>query len=154
MARPEKWKPEFLETARRAASLGLTDREIAELLGVAERTLNYWKFTKEGLQEALAVGKEASDARVVQSLYRRATGYSYDAKEVFCSHGVITEVSVVKHVPPDTTAMIFWLKNRDKENWRDRHETTLEAGRSLEELIRLSYLPPALALPEPEEEPR
>lgn len=103
------------------AERGATDREIAEECGVTERTLNRWKHTIEGFAEQLKLGKEVADERVEQSLYRRATGYTFDASKVFQYRGQAVVVEHVEHVPPDTTAAIFWLKNRRKDEWRDKH---------------------------------
>jgi hypothetical protein len=68
-----------------------------------------------------AFGKEEADARVERSLYMRAVGYSYDAEKIFCDkNGKVTRVPYREHVPPDVTAQIFWLKNRDPAHWRER----------------------------------
>jgi len=65
-------------------------------------------------------GKAEADVRVERSLYRRAVGYSYDAVKIFCDkNGKVTPVPYREHVPPDFTAHIFWLKNRDPAHWRD-----------------------------------
>jgi hypothetical protein len=92
------------------ASLGLTDAEIAVVLRVSERTLNYWKKDTEFLQ-SLKRGKIKADFKVTQSLYQKAIGYKAVDK-----HGNQIDV------PGDTTAMIFWLKNRQPDRWRDKHE--------------------------------
>lgn len=122
MSRPEKWKDDFARIAKHAAELGATDREIAEMLGVSERTLNNWKHAHPELVDALKVGKETADDRVEQSLYRRALGYSHDAVKIMTVDGSVVHERYVEHYPPDTTAAIFWLKNRRKEQWRDKHE--------------------------------
>jgi hypothetical protein len=72
-------------------------------------------------QIALRVGKEGADARVKRSLYQRAVGYDYDAVKIFMPAGAKAPIYApyVEHVPPDTTAGIFWMKNRDPANWRD-----------------------------------
>ncbi len=122
MARPDKWDDAFVHTAEKAALLGATDREIAEILGVSERTLNYWKKDHAELVAALSVGKEAADARVEQSLYRRALGYSHDAMKFHLVDGEVVETPYTEHYAPDTTAAIFWLKNRKPDDWREKSE--------------------------------
>jgi hypothetical protein len=119
--RPTKFKLEFIEQARKLAALGATDREAAEFFEVDERTLHRWKHENAEFCQSLKVGKETADARVVQSLYRRALGYSHDAVKIFMPAGFEKPISepYVEHHPPDTTAAIFWLKNRDPEHWRD-----------------------------------
>jgi hypothetical protein len=64
-----------------------------------------------------------TNPRVVRSLYARATGYECDAVKIFCNKdGVVTKVKYREHLAPDTTACIFWFKNRRKDLWRDRHD--------------------------------
>lgn len=124
MGRPSKFKPEFYQQAEKLAGLGLTDREIAEFFGVDERTLNRWKHDHEGFCQSLKVGKELADQRVEQSLYRRALGYSHEAVKIAINaQGEVTQVPYVERYPPDTTAAIFWLKNRKPQDWRDRPTT-------------------------------
>ena len=122
MARPEKWNDEYVRIAGAAAKLGATDRDVGEMLGVCERTIHYWKHEHADFAEALKVGKEAADERVVQSLYRRALGYSHDAVKIMMADGVPIVEPFVEHYPPDTTAAIFWLKNRRPGEWRDKSE--------------------------------
>jgi hypothetical protein len=128
--RPSKFKPEFVEQAAKLGALGATDREIAEFFGVDERTLNRWKHDRPEFCQSLNVGKEPADARVEQSLYRRAIGYTFDSEKVFQFQGAIVRTPVVEHVPPDTTAAIFWLKNRRPNEWRDVHR--IEHGGRIE----------------------
>lgn len=118
--RPTKFKLDYVEQARKLAHLGATDREIADFFDVAESTLNLWKNEHPDFSESLKVGKDAADDRVEQALYRRALGYSHDAVKIQVNaQGEITQVPFVEHHAPDTTAAIFWLKNRRKEQWRD-----------------------------------
>ena len=125
IGRPSKYKPEYCKQAAHLCKLGATDREMAEFFAVSEATLNTWKIIEPDFLEALKRSKAHSDNRVEISLYRRAVGYSYDSVKIFQYEGVPVEVPYVEHVPPDVTAQIFWLKNRRKEQWRDRHDTTL-----------------------------
>ena len=120
--RPTLFRPEYIEQARKLAELGATDREAAEFFEVAESTLHLWKHTQPGFSESLKVGKEVADARVEQSLYRRALGYSHDAVKIMGFEGIYTPVEFVEHYPPDTTAAIFWLKNRKPAEWRDKQD--------------------------------
>lgn len=134
MGRPSKFKPEMIEQARKLATLGATDRETAAFFDVNEATLHRWKHEHAEFCEALKVGKEQSDARVEQSLYRKAIGYTFDSEKVFQFQGAIVRTPVTEHVPPDTTACIFWLKNRRPEEWRDKvdHEHAGKDGGAIE----------------------
>jgi hypothetical protein len=117
--RPTKYKAEFAEQAAKLCALGATDREIADFFEVTERTFNNWKGEYPELFQSLKLAKEAADKRVEQSLYRRALGYSHDTVHVSNYQGEVTLTPIVEHYPPDTTACIFWLKNRRPEDWRD-----------------------------------
>lgn len=133
MGRPTKFKPEYVEQARKLANLGATDREVAEFFEVAESTVHLWKHEHPEFSESLKVGKEAADDRVEQSLYRRALGYSHDAVKMHVVDGAVSLTPYVEHYPPDTTAAIFWLKNRRKAEWRDKTETDVNLTGNLDE---------------------
>jgi hypothetical protein len=79
---------------------------------------------------SLKAGKEEADSRVEQSLCQRAVGYSFESEKVFCNKdGEVTRVPIVEHVPPDVTACIFWLKNRDPAHWRDAWQVDHTLGK-------------------------
>jgi hypothetical protein len=123
--RPSKYKPEFCEQAAKLCALGATEREMAAFFHVNESTLTLWKSTHAEFSTALKLAKESADKRVEQSLYRRALGYSHDSVHVSNYRGEITLTPIVEHFPPDTTACIFWLKNRKPEQWRDKLDVDL-----------------------------
>lgn len=120
MARPTKYKAEFAEQARKLCLLGATDKELASFFEVSERTLNDWKKRHKGFLQSLKAGKQLADADVAERLYQRALGYSHPEEKVFQSGGEIITHNTTKHYPPDPTSMIFWLKNRDPDKWRDK----------------------------------
>lgn len=122
--RPSPYKPEHAKQAKKLCALGATDIEIADFFSVSVATISNWKNDHKDFLEALKSGKAQSDERVERSLYHKAIGYSFDSEEIFQHRGRIIRAAVRKHIPPDTTAMIFWLKNRRKDQWRDRHEHT------------------------------
>lgn len=119
MGAPTKYKPEYVQKALDLCLNGATDRELAEFFKVSESTLNLWKLLHSAFSEALKMGKERADDRVVNSLYRRALGYSHDGVHVSNFQGEVTLTPIVEHYPPDTVAAIFWLKNRRPAEWRD-----------------------------------
>lgn len=116
------FKPEYVEQAEKLSMLGATDVEIADFFGVDRSTLYRWKLAHEEFRDALKVGKEKADERVVSSLYHRALGYSHPDVDIRVIEGEIVQTELVKHYPPDTAAAIFWLKNRRKDDWRDKQE--------------------------------
>ena len=123
--RPTKYKPEFCELARKTAEIGAIDGEIANIIGVAESTLNLWKEEHPEFSEALKAGKAVADSKVQKSLYHRATGYENQAVKIFQNEGQTFEHAYTERYPPDPTSCIFWLKNRQKDQWRDKIETEL-----------------------------
>lgn len=133
--RPTDFKPEYIEIAAHLCQkMGATDREIADYLNVAESTLYKWKAEIPEFSEALKLNKDVCDGRVEKSLYRRAMGYSHDAVKISVNaNGMETITPFTEHYPPDTTAAIFWLKNRKPKEWRDKtdHEHTGAEGKDL-----------------------
>lgn len=128
--RPSKFDPAFVEQAEKLSALGLTDMEIADFFGVSVRTMHRWKAESEEFCHALKAGKSHSDARTERSLFQKANGYEYvEQQAIKVKTGPHEEkieiVEVERHAPPDTTAAIFWLKNRKPQEWRDRRETEL-----------------------------
>lgn len=122
MARPSKYRPEFVEQACKLCKLGLTDKEIAKFFEVSEQTLNTWKQQYPEFLESLKGGKTLADAEVASKLFHRATGYEHPDTDIRVVNGVIVETQLTKHYPPDTTAAIFWLKNRRPDLWREKVE--------------------------------
>jgi len=99
---------------------GLTDEQIAHNMGISAATLYNWKSKYLEIVEALKKGKDVIDREVENALLKRALGFQYD--EITLKGGVETK-RVTKMVVPDTTAQIFWLKNRRPDKWRDKPES-------------------------------
>lgn len=118
--RPSSYKPEFAKQAEKLCALGATDVELADFFDVEVRTIYRWKSEHDTFCQALKVGKDVADERVARSLYARANGYEHDEVDIRVVSGEIVQTPIRKHYPPDTTAAIFWLKNRRKEEWRDK----------------------------------
>lgn len=122
---------------------GLIDSQIAHNMGVSERTFTDWKNRFPAISAALKKGKAPVDIEVENALLKRALGYDYEE--------VTTEIydmpdgtqrkhikKVTKIVVPDTTAQIFWLKNRRPDKWRDKVETPITEDKNapIFELLR------------------
>ena len=120
--RPSSFKPEYIEQAYKLCLLNATDKQMADIFGVSEVTFNEWKHKHPEFLESLKEGKEIADSRVGESLFQRACGYSHPEDKIFNDNGKPLIVPTIKHYPPDTTACIFWLKNRQPDKWRDRQE--------------------------------
>ena len=119
----EYWlTPEGLLKIEGWARDGLTDEQIAQNIRISRDTLYAWKKRYPDISDALKRGKEVVDRQVENALLKRALGYTYE--EITYEGGVETK-RVVKEVVPDTTAQIFWLKNRKREAWADRQNIEL-----------------------------
>lgn len=102
---------------------GLTDEQIALKMGINVATLYRYKQSYCEICDALKKGKEIVDIQVENALFKRAMGYEYEETKIIISEKDGRRVETVKkQMPPDTTAQIFWLKNRKPEKWRDRVE--------------------------------
>lgn len=99
--------------------MGKTNAEIANFLGVAERTLYNHLQKNPNVMQSLKVARARADADVVASLYQRACGFT---KQI--------PGGTLQYFPPDVTAAIFWLKNRQPDKWRDvqKQETDIMSG--------------------------
>lgn len=84
---------------------GLTNEQIASNMDIVVSTLWEWRKKSSKISNALKIGKEEADLQVENALHKAA-------------------------LEGNTTAMIFWLKNRKPENWRDKiqQEITTESA--------------------------
>ena len=115
---------------------GLTEQQIAHNMGIGLTTLKDWKNKFPSILTAIKKGKAPVDLEVENALLKRALGYDYEE--------TITEIEemvegrqkkhvrkIKKHMAPDVTAQIFWLKNRRPGRWRDKIEAAPEQGNEL-----------------------
>lgn len=125
--RASAYKPEFAKQAAKLCGLGATDDEVADFFEVHRATVYRWKHEHPDFCDAIKTGKEVADERVERSLYQKATGYDFIEQQAIKvkRQQYVEEVEIIevrKHSPADTTSAIFWLKNRRKEDWRDKQE--------------------------------
>lgn len=122
--RPDQYEPDYARMAQAHCKLGATDAELADLFNVGTATIHNWIARHKDFAEAIRAGMlEVFSPRVVRALGQRAIGYAIDVEEVkVMKDGDLVRYTVRKHYPPDVTACIFWLKNRDPKNWRDVQE--------------------------------
>lgn len=127
MGAPTKFNTRMCPRVYKLALLGATDTQIADFLGISTATLDAWKNEHPRFLSSLKRGKDAADAMVAKSLYRRALGYKHKAVKIFADPktGAEKVVEYIEHYAPDTTACIFWLKNRQRAAWRDRIDTEI-----------------------------
>lgn len=120
--RPPKYKAEYAKQAAKLCALGATDADLADFFGVTTRTIANWSSFHPGFFQAVKTAKTVADQRVVRSLYERAVGFKRDAVKIFQFEGSPVVVPFREEIAPDTTACIFWLKNRDPKAWREKVE--------------------------------
>lgn len=133
--RPTKYQPAYSEQARKLALLGFTDSKMADFFGIAESTLNLWKKEHAEFSESLKAGKAEADAKVATALYQSALGggtVTETREEVDADGNAVTK-RTVKELPANVTAQVFWLKNRQPHQWRDK--VVLEDETPPEELV-------------------
>lgn len=95
--KPIQVTPEMIKKAEALAAQGLTMEQIASVLGMGSTTLYVKQNEVPELQEAIKRGRHKGLATITNALFQKAKS-------------------------GDNTAMIFYLKNRDPENWRDRRD--------------------------------
>jgi len=132
--RPSKFNEIVREKILELARGGKTDEQIADIIGVERRTLQYWKTNDQSFLLALKENKHIADELVEASLFRKATGYTHKAVKIMQNEGEVIKEEYEEHYPPDSTAAIFWLKNRKPEEWRDK--TEVEVSTPLAERLR------------------
>lgn len=124
--RPSSFNEQLSDKIIELVEKGLTDQQICDIIMIPLSTFSVWKKTKPDFLKSLKIAKNAADQLVEISLYQRARGFTTTEWKVFYDKatGKVIKEEVPKHYPPDTTAGIFWLKNRQPEQWRDvqRHE--------------------------------
>ena len=117
--RVPKWNSDRPREAYELCLLGATDKNIANVMGVSDGTIELWKRTKPEFLEGLNRGKTIADARVARALYERAIGYSHPDVHIAMYKGQIIKTDITKHYPPDSWAANKWLSIRQRELWAD-----------------------------------
>lgn len=119
----KEWlEPEGLLKIEGWACDGLIDEQIAQNIGINPATLYDWKKRYPEISKALKKGKEVVDRQVENALLKRALGYKYEEIKTEKTEEGKKVTVTIKEVVPDTTAQIFWLKNRKPEQWRDKQQ--------------------------------
>jgi len=119
--------PELCEKAEKLAAQGLSQDQLARALGMGPTSFYEKKAEFAEFAEAIKNGQAKGVAIITNKLFERAKGYSHPEEKIFCSKdGDITRANTTKHWPPDTTAQIFYLKNR--AGWKDKTEVENTGG--------------------------
>jgi len=128
MGRRSKYDPDtFPALAEKYAKMGLVDTQIAKKLGISHQTMNQYKNKYPDFLASLKRGKTVPDDEVENALLKSAKGYEfgYLEEELDAKGKVVKQKRGVTHVKPNTTAQIFWLKNRRPDKWRDKQDVDM-----------------------------
>lgn len=138
----EKWtEPNNLLILGAWARDGLTDEDIAHNIGISRSTLKEWKKKIPAISATLNTNKAIADIRVENALFKKAIGCTVTEKvisKIKNPDGTVTETerTVERELPPDTTAGIFWLKNRKPKDWRDKQEVELSGNVGMTDALK------------------
>lgn len=113
-----KYNPQYAHIAKTAISKGATVAEIADMFGVANKTIYQWQQTYPDFADAFKELGNIFDQRIERTLAERALGYTYDAVKIFNNKGQAVIVPYQEHVPPDIGAIKMWLSARQPDRWR------------------------------------
>ena len=100
MGRPSDYSPDILPNVEALALSGATDEEIADSIGISSTTFYRWRHEHPEFKKALKENKDECDHRIERTLFRKASEGS-------------------------ETSMIFWLKNRKSQEWREKSEVAV-----------------------------
>lgn len=155
IGQPTKYRPAFCELATRHCMLGATNEELGDLFGVTKETVQDWMRTKPEFKDAIYKGRDGADAKIAESLFHRARGFSHFEEVIkITDKGKVHRAKTIKQYPPDTGAAKFILTNRraakerqDGNAWADRVEHAGPGGGPVD--IAVSYV--AASPPPPKE---
>lgn len=119
--RPTKFKDEYIQLAVNYCRLGALDKDLAEYFDVSVQTIELWNRNNPEFKAATRKGKDEFNVKRAEgALIHAALGYSIEETKVFYDKDMgIVEHKVTKNFPPNTTALTFFLKNRDAARWKD-----------------------------------
>jgi hypothetical protein len=148
MGRPAKWTeldmPSRLESVTGWAKQGSTDEEMCTMLGISTTIFYEWKNKYAEFAEAIKKGKEVSNGELINAAFKLSTGYREVVtepikvkKQRFEDGKVLTdeEVEIVeyeKYYAPQPVSNIFMVKNRFKEDYKDKHEVDSNVSGNIE----------------------
>ena len=107
---------------------GLIEKQIYKNLGISKNTFYRLKKESQEFRDLLKESKDVADREVENALFKSATGFMGPDD---------------KYYPPNTTAQIFWLKNRKQDDWRDKREQDIsvstpisDTAKKVEEILK------------------
>jgi hypothetical protein len=141
--RPSDYTKKSPTIAFHFALLGLSDARIAEAMGIDITTFDAWKNKKPEFSQALIEGRENVDGLVINAVFKRATGFKYDAVKIFHNKDDGTVYAPYEeYVPPDINAAKYFLGIRRgklrKDGWLDDSGSGSPSGAPVQVSINIS----------------
>lgn len=125
MAKYQEWLTEEGLIKLEGWARSLTDVDIAGNIGITPKTLIEWKKNHPAIAKALKSGRDVVDIKVENALLKLALGYE-------TTEWIVDETgkkkAIKKQIPPNVSAVIFWLKNRRYHEWRDKRDVSVEGS--------------------------
>jgi hypothetical protein len=159
---PTKYDASFNERVYRYSLLGLTDKEMSDLLGICEATFNNWKHEHFDFLESLTRGKIESDVDMAVSLHKRGKGYEYTERVVTYKDDATedneeglkpSETKIFhKHMPADTAAAKHWLANRRNLLWKANADNQEDTDKNHNGTINITFNNKGVDLPSSEDD--
>ena len=126
VGRPSGYKPAYAELARRMVRAGATRETLWTTFGIGHETFSQWCQRYPEFKAAIKEERWVADEQVAAALFKKATGYTRKVVKAMQHNGVPVLAEYEEQVAPDTAAAFIWLKNRQPEIWKDRHEVQME----------------------------
>lgn len=130
------YRTEYARIARSMCELGATDTQVAAALGISLSTMWGWQTRHPDFFQAMIVGKDLPDERVVRALYQRAVGMHYPDFEFKTVNGELHMIPVMRYIPGDVGAQKWWLSKRRPVDWNDDKNINLSPSESFVNLWR------------------
>lgn len=128
-----RYNPKYIEIAREITNDGGTLDDVAREIGVERKTVLRWMDRYKPFRRAVEAGRETASEKVVESLYRRATGYeTVERKTVTLSDGSERIEVMEKSVAPSVQAILLWLNNVLPDKWKDKKEVEVKSERPIQ----------------------
>lgn len=135
--RPSAYRAIYTAQAAAFCLLGADDRKLCELFEISEKTLHNWKARHPDFLQAIKSGKDVADAQVAGALFRAATQGAITRETKIDIDGQAS--TIVRELAPDTTAAIFWLKNRQPALWREKQQMAVELEYPNEDVLNAIF---------------
>jgi len=119
-----KYSQEVVDILIKHIRGGSTITSACDAVGISKVTFYEWMKTKPNFSNAIKKAQSIPNKKVEKALYKSAIGYlttvaKYQTKG---SNGKPQTKTIKKKILPNITAMIFWLKNKLPDEWKDKQD--------------------------------